>query len=474
MMTSSTPVMTSETMMMSAGTPTETTKTPLSTQDNQQLIARLEKRIAETVNRPASVALANIAYVEVTIAADATPGERELRLGTPKGISNPLVFYVGQTHEVSRKPMVTAQLQVLGKEEQALRKRPADEVEDAVTLPCTLNGQVASGEINRYRFPARKGQRLVITTQARQLIPYIADAVPGWFQPVLTLYDANGKEVAYDDDFRFKPDPTILYLVPKDGEYVLAIYDAIYRGREDFVYRITVGEMPFVTSIFPLGGRTGKGVKIKAKGWNLGTATVSPPGADSAPGLYRLSAVRDGFLSNPLPFAVDALPEVVEQEPNDTRANSQSVKLPVIVNGRMDHPGDSDVFLFSGKSNETIVAEVYARRLDSPLDSVLKLTNARGNLLAFNDDHEDPAAGVNTHHADSYLMAKLPADGAYCLHLGDAAQHAGDEYGYRLRISAPQPDFALRAVPSSVSIRGKSSATVSVYVIRKDGFAGPD
>ena len=65
--------------------------------------------------------------------------------------------------------------------------------------------------MNRYRFAARKGQRLVISTLGRQLIPYIADAVPGWFQPVLALYDANGKEVAYDDDYRFKPDPVIFY-----------------------------------------------------------------------------------------------------------------------------------------------------------------------------------------------------------------------------------------------------------------------
>ena len=35
-------------------------------------------------------------------------------LATPRGVSNPLVFYVGQLPEVSRKPMLTATLQVLG------------------------------------------------------------------------------------------------------------------------------------------------------------------------------------------------------------------------------------------------------------------------------------------------------------------------------------------------------------------------
>lgn len=468
-------MMMSDSTMMAAGDASEkTAQTPGGDKEaTAKLIARIEKRVAETVARPASVALASIAYVEVTIAPDAPAGERELRLATVRGVSNPLVFYVGQLPEVCRKAMVTAPLQVLGKEQLALRKRPDNEVEDRVTVPCTVNGQIASGELNRYRFPARQGQRLVITTQARQLIPFIADAVPGWFQPVLVLYDSNGKEVAYDDDFRFKPDPTILYEVPKDGEYALVIYDAIYRGREDFVYRITIGEIPFVTSIFPLGGHVGAPTAITMKGWNLGKAKLTPPPADSAPGIYRLATTNDGFVSNPIPFAMDALPEVMDQEPNSTLRRAQKVTLPVMINGSVHRRGDWDIFRFAGKSNDTVVAEVCARRLDSPLDSVLKLTDAAGKVLAFNDDHEDLAAGINTHHADSYLLARLPADGTYYVHLGDTARNAGEEYGYRLRINAPQPDFALRVVPSSVSLRSKNTATVNVHLIRKDGFTGP-
>ena len=476
MMGSGTPMMAPDSPMMttSGTTPEKTAATPgLKDEDALKLAARIEKRIAEYVNRPASVALASIAYVEITVAPDAQPGERELRLGTPRGVSNPLAFHVGQLPEVCRKPMLTATLQVLGKEELSLRKRPATEVEERITLPCTVNGQIASGELNRYRFAARKDQKLVITTQARSLIPYIADAVPGWFQPVLVLYDANGKEVAYDDDYRFKPDPTILYQVPSDGEYALVIYDAIYRGREDFVYRITLGEIPFATSLFPLGGRIGAPPTIQLKGWNLGNAQLTPPGTNAEPGICRLTASSQEFASNPLPFAWDTLAESFDREPNHTPARAQKIKLPIIINGHVDRPGDWDVFQFTGKSNETVVAEVYARRLDSPLDSVLKLTDASGRLLAFNDDHEDMAAGANTHHADSYLMTRLPKDGTYYVHLGDAARNGGEEYGYRLRISAPQPDFALRVVPSSLSVRGKSSAQLSVYVIRKDGFTGP-
>ncbi|MFZ2641280.1 MAG: hypothetical protein WA117_09815, partial [Verrucomicrobiia bacterium] len=386
----------------------------------RRLIMRIEKIFRENVNTPASRALARIVYVEVAIAPDAPPGERELRLVTRRGgASNPLVFYVGQLAEYCRKPMKTADYQVLGKEYLALRKRPNNEIEDRVAIPCTVNGQIASGELNRYRFEARKGQQLVITTLARQLIPYLADAVPGWFQPVLTLYDANGRELAYDDDYRFKPDPIIVYRIPRDGEYVLVINDAIFRGREDFVYRITIGETPFITSIFPLGGRVGEPVSVKTKGLHLGGAALALPAKDAESGIHQVVANKGGFISNPVPFALDTLPEIFDKEPNNTPARAQKVTLPVIVNGHIDKVDDWDVFEFTGNAGDSVVAEVYARRLDSPVDSVIKLTDARGQLLAFSDDREYLGAGINTHHADSYFMARLPADGTYCVHIGD-------------------------------------------------------
>ncbi len=57
--------------------------------------------------------------------------------------------------------------------------------------------------------------------------------------------------------------------------------------------------------------------------------------------------------------------------------------------------------------------------------------------------------------------------------VGDVAHGGGEEYAYRLRISMPQPDFALRVVPSSIALRSKAAAPLSVHVIRKDGFTGP-
>lgn len=439
----------------------------------QNLIERIQRIFTEDERTPAVRAHMELVFAEVTVAPDAKPGRREIRVITKRGVSNALPFYVGQVPEIARKPMKIARKPVLGKEHLAQRKRPPEEEEMRIEVPCTMNGQVAAGEVNRYRFPASKGQRLVITAKARQLVPYVADGVPGWFQAVLRLHDSGGKELAYNDDFRFHPDPVIYYEVPEDGDYVLTINEALFRGRESFTYRITIGELPFVTNIFPLGGRAGEPVKIEIDGWNLENTTLMSPPKDAKPGKHLLAATDEKFVSNPVPFALDPLPECLDQESNDDSSKAQKVSLPIIVNGRADRPGDWDVFEVEGKAGETIVAEVHARRLGSPFDSFVKVTKADGKIIALNDDHYDAASGLNTDHADSYLMVKLPADGKYFIHLGDTRRHAGKEYAYRLRISQPQPDFALRLIPSRICIRSKSSASVTVYAIRKDGFNGP-
>ena len=439
----------------------------------QKLIERIQRRFAEDERTAAVRSQTELVFAEITIAPNAKPGKREIRVVTKRGISNPLPFYVGQVPEVARKPMKTCQLPVLGKEYLAQRKRPPEEVELRVTVPCTMNGQIAPGEMNRYRFQARKAQRLIISAKARDLVPYVADGVPGWFQAVLKLRDAKGKEVAYDDDFLFNPDPVIFFQVPEDGEYVLSINEALFRGRESFVYRITIGEVPFVTSIFPLGARVGEAVKIEMDGWNLEKTTLAPPPKDAKPGQYLLAATDGKVVSNYVPFALDTLPDCLEKEPNDEPSKAQKVSLPIIINGRADRPGDWDVFEVEGKAGETIVAEVYARRLGSPYDSFLKVTGADGKIIALNDDHFDVASGFNTDHADSYLMVKLPADGKYFIHIGDTRRHAGKDYAYRLRISQPQPDFELRLLPSRISMPSKGASSVTVYAIRKDGFDGP-
>ena len=437
-------------------------------------IADIRKKMLTFVRRPGNPAIIERVTVRVTIPAGVPPGDHELRLATPQGLTNPLMFRVGQFPEFSKQAAKTEDLSPFNlpaRLRTQTRTAPA-EPPMLVTMPATINGQILPGTIDKFRLQASKGQKLVILAAARELIPYISDAVPGWFQAIVTLRDPQGKEVQYSDHYRFHPDPAMFYEIAADGEYMLEIKDSIYRGREDFVYRITAGEIPYLTSIYPLGGKPGIRTSIELKGYNLPAAKLIERNRGKETGLHPVSVSKGKVVSNSLPFELDALPERSEQEPNNTLQKAQAVKLPVILNGRIDRAGDWDVFKFEGRAGEEIVAEVVARRLDSPLDSILKLTDAAGKQLAVNDDLEDKGAGLLTHHADSRIAFKLPLNGMYFVHLGDAQGKGGVDYGYRLRLCHPMPDFELRVVPSSISARPGNMVTVTVFALRKDGFNG--
>ena len=66
------------------------------TAEDEKKGAELRDKLENAVIRPASPSIGELVKVQVTMAADAAPGERELRLGTGTGVTNPLVFCVGQ------------------------------------------------------------------------------------------------------------------------------------------------------------------------------------------------------------------------------------------------------------------------------------------------------------------------------------------------------------------------------------------
>jgi hypothetical protein len=446
---------------------------PAFTSADEKSLEDTRLQLATRGARPANPALAETLTLEITLAPDAALGNRELRIKSPTGLSNPIVFCVGPLPETT-DPVVTATAKPPPRRTPPNGKRPntPGKREPKVVLPALVNGQILPGEVDRFHFAARQGQRITIMTAARALIPYLADAVPGWFQPTLAVFDSAGREVAYADDFRFHPDPVLVCEIPADDEYAVEIKDAIYRGREDFVYRIAIGELPFVSAIFPLGGQAGKNLRVETQGWNLPLKELTIDTLDQGRGIFEL-AVRGGqYLSNPVRFAIDEPPALMESEPNDSMAAAQFLMLPVTVDGRIGTAGDADVFGFETTEPAVVVADLLARRLNSPVDSVVEVFDATGRRLAINDDLDDKAAGLLTHHADSQLEVTLPSAGVYFVRVTDAQRKGGAEFGYRLRLRAPEPDFALRIVPSTLNVRAGGTITLTAYALRRDGFNG--
>lgn len=392
----------------------------------------------------------------LTVAAGAELGTRDVRIITPGGVSNRYRFTVGQLREIAKvrpntKPAIA---QALGE------------------LPVLVNGQIVGGEADYYRFSAKAGRTVVCELDGRKLLPYIPDAVPGWLQAVLTLYDADGRPIASDDSFRTDPDPVLIFKAPKDGEYLLEVRDAIYRGREDFVYRLSVGELPFITDLSPTGGARGTTTRVKLTGVNLDKAEIDVPLAADAPAVTLVGTTSGGLATNLKPFAAGDFPESGEVEENDLPAKATRLKAPCTVNGRIDKPGDADYFVFSAGAKETLVLEIAARKLDSPLDSLLVLFNDKGQELARNDDAPDETAPLVTHPADSQLVYAFPAAGDYLVRVTDTQGKGGGEFAYRLTVRAPKPDFSLRIAPDNVRIAPGDTAVLTAMALRRDGFDG--
>ena len=137
--------------------------------------------------------------------------------------------------------------------------------------------------------------------------------------------------------------------------------------------------------------------------------------------------------------------------------------------------------------------EVQARRLDSPLDSVLTLFDAAGKKLDENDDRGpplaeaepvnkmpypdqacniDPLDALATHVADSRLVHTFAKAGDYVVRIRDVHEQGGEEYAYRLKIAPARPDYVLRINTDSARLVQGDSAVLAVSVLRKDGFDG--
>ena len=379
--------------------------------------------------------LAEHVVIEITVSRNATRSTRELRLVNAQGLSNPLRFQIDSLPEVRETEPNDAPQRVPKEFPPAIAKALTQEVH---TLPFLVNGQVMPGDIDNLRFRATKGQKLRAQVYARALIPYLADAVPGWFQCVIAIHDEAGQELAYADDEGIDPDPTLRYTIPSNGVYTLVLRDALYRGRHDFVYRVAVTE-------------------------------ASHPKLPRPPPPSDLGARETGTLQPP-----------AEREPNNRNADAMRLRIPHVVHGTIAHPGDRDIFRLQGLKGRNVVAETYARRLGSPLDSLLRLSDADGDVIAWNDDfvlkekhlHVD-LTGLTTHHADAYLTATFPEDGTYYLELSDTQGHGSDAHSYHLRVSEPQPDFALRVTPSAICAPRGGNVPVMVHALRQDGLDGP-
>jgi hypothetical protein len=175
--------------------------------------------------------------------------------------------------------------------------------------------------------------------------------------------------------------------------------------------------------------------------------------ANAPLGIHAVRVATTKGVSNVRLLLVDDLATVADNGQNKTIPTAQEITAPVAVDGACEAES-YDFYKLSGKAGQRLSVEVYARRLGTALDPVVRLLDAAGKELAYSDD--EPGVGI-----DSRLSVKLPADGTYILEIRDIRYQGGGGHRYRLRVG----DFPL--VTATYPMAAKRGAAAKLV------FAGP-
>ena len=409
----------------------------------------------------------------LTIASDAPLGIQEIRAVTPYGVSNAGSFVVGNLREIVEEETATSESETASTLET-----------DWLALPVTVNGTIVSiDDEDSFTFQLKKDTRLICEVAAQQ--------IGSLLDSYLVLRDADGIEVA-NSGLGNAFDSVLDYTALETGKYTLHIRDIRYKGGDGYAYRLSIGELPYLETIFPLGGQRGTENTVTVTGANLETVESIQVsiGAETPAGEQSLRVqTPSGLATNSHPFAIGNWGEMVETEPNNTTGNANAVMTPITLNGKIDKSGDIDYFSFEIEEPQLLVFEVEANKLSSNLDALLTLYGPGKPMeaseeMAWNDS-EEQVLMVNDDGitADARIDWNFEETGKYSIAIRDLNAQGGEAYPYRLNIRPLEPDCELSVValdlrnqPTALDnprVSRGSSVTLQVDVTRLDLFDGP-
>lgn len=125
--------------------------------------------------------------------------------------------------------------------DEQLESEPNETPADAAvfSVPTVFNGRIdAPGDVDTWRFAAKKDEIYAIDLKAER--------IGSELDSVLVIFDADGKELARNDDIDARQtDSAIQFTVPADGIYSLSVSERFAsRGGLRFAYRLHVAPPP--------------------------------------------------------------------------------------------------------------------------------------------------------------------------------------------------------------------------------------
>jgi hypothetical protein len=347
--------------------------------------------------------------VTVAIAPDCRLGEHAFRVRTATGVSDVRTFLVGALPVVDEK-------------------EPNSEFDSPQPIPLnvTVHGVVDNEDVDYFVVECKKGQRLSVEVEGMRL-------GVTFFDPYVAILDAKRFELATGDDSPLaQQDGGCSVVIPADGKYIVQIRESAYGGNGACQYRLHIGTFPRPTAVVPAGGKPGEELEVTFLGDPTGPIKqkVKLP-ADDDHGYWRLHCqTPEGISPTGFKFRLGDLPNVIEAGTNNSPQAATPGTAPCAFNGIISKPGEVDYFKFAAKKGQVFDIHCYARRLGSPLDSVMHIAVLGGAYIAGSDDNAGP---------DSYFRFTAPEDKEYVIWVHDHLNKGGADYFYHIEITPIQP-----------------------------------
>lgn len=442
---------------------------------------------------------------EVKVGNDVPAGIYEVRAVGRYGTSNPRAFAVGRLDEVnddgSNKSITSAK---------------------QIEVGTTVNGRIDGGSVDYYKISLKQDKRV--------LIDCFAERIDSRMDATLVVFDAAGIELTRNRDTEGS-DPLIDFAAPADGEYIVGVYDFLYRGGGEYFYRLTVHDGPHIDFVFPParlpgtddqftiygrnlpGGKPAENFTIEGAPLEAVTTNIPLPGDDAAARGLELGTfvTPQGSLLDAMEYRLDnsapvrigfARAQVIpETEPNDDPTTATKVTVPCEVAGQFYPARDLDWIEFEAKKGDVYFIEVISQRLGLDSDPYILIQKVKTaddgketvSDVAAVDDPADRAGRIgsdfDTSSDDPSYRFAVPEDARYRImvrdQFGDGRVNA--RYVYRLVIREEQPDFRLVAVSEAVRSGNPNanqvfveppvlpvggSTVLKINVDRRDGFDG--
>ncbi len=163
---------------------------------------------------------------EFVVAPDATPGQHTFRLVGPRGVSNPLPFFVYQEPVTDENDLV-------------LDDSPA--ARRIATLPAVVSGRLGTtGEVDSYSFGAEAGQEL-----------FFEVLHSGRTDPQIAVYEKSGswfdskalRRLAFNDEPNTASknlSPALTYRFDRKGSFLVTVASFLGRGGPESSYQLRI------------------------------------------------------------------------------------------------------------------------------------------------------------------------------------------------------------------------------------------